>query len=92
MNSILLASAGLLLIAALAGASYRWLADRGLGLSRSGAQRLIEAGRVRVNGEPAVKRLIVGAGNWIEIRLWEPQASKGAHITYRYQSHLSVLD
>jgi len=52
----------------------RWLAGSGLGLSRAQAQRLIDAGLVRVNAVPAPKSRIVREGDEIEVLEPEPRA------------------
>jgi 23S rRNA pseudouridine1911/1915/1917 synthase len=52
----------------------RWLAGRDLGLSRARIQRMIEDGLVLVNGRPVQKRLIVKAGDRVEIRRVDPES------------------
>jgi 23S rRNA pseudouridine1911/1915/1917 synthase len=54
----------------------RWLVGRGLGLSRAQAQRLIQAGRVTVNGSPALKRQILRAGDRVDLRPPAPDERK----------------
>ena len=65
--------------------------------SRSQAQILIDAGRVRVNGQPRAKRQLVRTGDRVEIAGSDPEGpaalSPGAQFTVAYEDeHLLVVD
>jgi 23S rRNA pseudouridine1911/1915/1917 synthase len=72
----------------------RFLADR-LG-SRARAQRLIEAGQVRVDGVPQPKRHLLGGGEWIAVDETDPRPRPehgDAPYTVAYEDeHLLVVD